>query len=290
MKSAIVHSNYFYQCSEVESTPTLNEPFNDIVVLDLKEHYSHHNCRSIWYCLLSIAAVVAFIALGVLSLISCLETPAFMPLVIFSTLLTLPIFHAKVYKPLDQIHDHHKEQTELLKATLDEVEKLPDSKGELATILKNEMDVDFESIASDKAKADPTLLKSLIARYRVCIQKEKDLIKEAEQYEELLKEAADSHQLTIKRIILQKREDEQTHVRVELAWLHHLARFPHDKKSASDYFEFQHDSMFRAVAQRMKEPDYDTVIQLKGGAHPAVTKTELETLPTIKALSDRIFA
>lgn len=289
MASAVLNYPRIYQCSNEEAAPADNKKFNEYIVLDLNEAYSFHNCRSILYKVLEIASIVAFIAVAILSLIPCIEAPGFLPVVIFSVLMSLPHFFHAATKPLELTHKNHERKAQFFKDAKAEFEKLPDDKEELRAILKKEMNIDLNEVQSEEIKDEPKILKSAIARYRANVNKEKEILDAAEELEKSGKnEETYEENIRRKLKILELQEDDLTAIRVELAWIHHILRQPSEQKSSTDYLEIFHDFKWRAISQRLGDPEYDNVIKLKNGE--VLTKAQLDDLPTIRNLSLRLYA
>ena len=265
-------------------SPTLNEKFHEYIVIDLQEKYDFHSCRSTFYFILSVASIVALVAIAVLTLVSCIDAPAFIPLVMVAVGALTGSYYHNITKSLIETYRMHSQGRECIENIQREITQLPDAANFLS-----EIGISPSTIRSETIKNNLTLLNPLIARYRVD-EKELQLQQQiSNTYLQELHATADPTQKDEKiRNYLISKEDHENYHRLHLAYIHHIIRFPSDQRPLSAFVSSDTDAVWRALSARAGLQNADVIFKLKLQENAALTRTEVEGM-SIAQLSNRIF-
>lgn len=257
-----------------------NKKFHEYITINLQEKYDFHSCRSTLYFLLATASVVALVALAVFTMATCLEAPAFIPLVMVAISALTTFYYQSITKSLIENYRMHNEEKERILNIQNEIPNLSDD-------LFHNMDLNIDDVGAPID--DINLLYPLIARYRV-YEKELEEQKQLSQAlaQELTQIQDPALKLSKKRDYLISKEDNENYHRLKLAYIHHIVRFPCDQRDLSAFISSDTDALWRALSQRAGDADHDVIYRLKLKGDAPVTKTEIERL-SISNLSHLIF-
>lgn len=265
-------------------SPALNEKFHEYIVIDLQEKYDFHNCRSTFYFILSVASVVALVAIAVLTLVSCIDAPAFIPLVMVAVGALTGSYYHNITESLIETYRMHSQERECIENIQREITRLPDT----ANFLKG-IGISPPTISSDTIKNNLTHLNPLIARYRV-YENELQLQQQTSQarLQEFHTTADPAQKFAKMRDYLISKEDNENFHRLHLAYIHHIIRFPTDQRPLSAFVSSDTDAVWRALSARAGLQNADVIFKLKLQENAALTRTEVEEMSIVQ-LSNRIF-